>query len=57
MPLVWPQKTVLWQTDDEWYQLDQTKSTTKYLGFFNSTCVPPRFPVCHLQIFHPGLSK
>lgn len=36
MPLVWPQKTVLFQTDDEWYQLDQMKSTTKYIGFFNS---------------------
>lgn len=36
MPLIWPQKTVLFQTDDEIYQLEQTKATTKYIGFFNS---------------------
>jgi tripeptidyl-peptidase-1 len=36
MPLIWPQKTVLYQVDDEFYQLEQTKSTTEYIGFFNS---------------------
>jgi tripeptidyl-peptidase-1 len=36
IPLVYPQKTVLFQTDDEWYQLDQQKATTQYAGFFNT---------------------
>jgi tripeptidyl-peptidase-1 len=36
IPLVHPQRTVLWQTDDEWYQLDQQKATTRYTGFFNT---------------------
>ncbi|KAK4663786.1 uncharacterized protein QC763_502840 [Podospora pseudopauciseta] len=36
IPLVWPQKTVLFQTDDEWYQQDQTRADTRYPGFFNT---------------------
>ncbi|RKU41457.1 hypothetical protein DL546_002597 [Coniochaeta pulveracea] len=36
IPLIYPQKTVLFQTDDEWYQLDQQKATTMYAGFFNT---------------------
>lgn len=36
IPLIWPQKSVLFQTDDEWYQQDQTQPTTRYPGFFNS---------------------
>jgi tripeptidyl-peptidase-1 len=36
IPLVWPQKTVLFQTDDEWYQKDQLRADSKYPGFFNS---------------------
>ena len=30
-PLIWPQKTVLFQTDDEWYE-----STGNFSGFWNS---------------------
>lgn len=36
IPLIWPQKTVLFQTDDEWYQKNQLQADTKYPGFFNS---------------------
>ncbi len=36
IPLVWPQSTVLWQTDDDWYELDQARAETKYNGFFNT---------------------
>ncbi|KAH8885350.1 subtilisin-like protein [Thozetella sp. PMI_491] len=36
IPLIWPQGTVLWQTDDEWYERDQGRSDTKYNGFFNT---------------------
>lgn len=36
IPLVWPQKTVLFQADDEWYQQDMLTSTTVWTGFFNS---------------------
>lgn len=56
MPLVWPQKTVLFQVDDEWYQLDQTKETTKYIGFFNSTSfssAPSRSSACQVDNHNP----
>ncbi|KAK0625070.1 Pro-kumamolisin, activation domain-containing protein [Bombardia bombarda] len=36
IPLVWPQKTVLWQTDDEWYETNQLRANTRYPGFFNT---------------------
>ncbi|KAK3997729.1 putative protease [Cladorrhinum sp. PSN332] len=36
IPLIWPQKTILFQTDDEWYQQDQQRSDTRYTGFFNT---------------------
>lgn len=36
IPLVWPQRTVLWQQDDEWYQREQRRAGNKYPGFFNS---------------------
>ena len=36
IPLIWPQNTVLWQADDEWYEQDQAKANTKYNGFFNT---------------------
>ncbi len=42
MSLVYPQKTVLWQTDDEWYEQDVQKSNTVYNGFFNSKTAPSR---------------
>lgn len=43
IPLIWPQRTVLFQTDDEWYQKDQQRADSKYPGFFNSTFIhtPP----------------
>jgi tripeptidyl-peptidase I len=36
MPLVWPQETVLWQVEDEYYQKNQSTTGTVYKGFFNS---------------------
>lgn len=35
-PLIWPQGTVLFQTDDEYYEINQTSATTPYLGFYNT---------------------
>lgn len=35
-PLVWPQGAVLWQTDDEWYQRNQTDPRTPFKGYFNT---------------------
>ncbi|SPQ24197.1 5c144f50-d437-4163-8e69-cc08c50b03a7 [Thermothielavioides terrestris] len=35
-PLIWPQKTVLFQTDDEWYEQNQLQPDTQYPGFFNT---------------------
>ncbi|ORY56843.1 alkaline serine protease [Pseudomassariella vexata] len=34
--LIWPQQTVLFQVDDEYYQYNQTTSNTPYRGFFNN---------------------
>jgi hypothetical protein len=36
MPLVWPQETVLWQLEDEYYQHNQSLKNTVYKGYFNS---------------------
>jgi tripeptidyl-peptidase I len=36
MPLIWPQTTVLYQTDDEWYQQNMSRPGTAYMGFFNT---------------------
>ncbi|KXX79833.1 Tripeptidyl-peptidase sed1 [Madurella mycetomatis] len=36
IPLIWPQKSVLFQTDDEWYQRDQRRPSTRYTGYFNT---------------------
>ncbi|KXJ86084.1 peptidase S8/S53 domain-containing protein [Microdochium bolleyi] len=36
IPLIYPQKTVLFQTDDEWYERNQTDPNTKYFGFYNT---------------------
>ena len=35
-PLIWPQKTVLFQTDDQFYEINQTTAGTPYLGFWNT---------------------
>ncbi|KAL1840747.1 hypothetical protein VTK73DRAFT_3682 [Phialemonium thermophilum] len=35
-PLIWPQKTVLFQTDDQYYEINMTSANTPYLGFWNS---------------------
>ncbi|KAM7215665.1 alkaline serine protease [Rhypophila decipiens] len=35
-PLIWPQKTVLFQTDDQYYEINQTYQETPYLGFWNT---------------------
>lgn len=35
-PLIWPQKTVLFQSDDEFYEVNQTSPDTIYLGYWNT---------------------
>lgn len=35
-PLIWPQKTILFQTDDEFYELNETSADTRITGFFNN---------------------
>jgi tripeptidyl-peptidase I len=42
-PLIWPQKTVLFQADDQFYEINQGTVTTPYLGFYNSEFFP--FPL------------
>jgi len=36
MHLIWPQQTVLYQTDDQYIEINQTDANTPYLGFWNS---------------------
>ncbi|KAK4161699.1 putative protease [Cladorrhinum sp. PSN259] len=52
IPLIWPQKTVLFQTDDEWYQQDQTRSDTRYTGFFNTFFDALDGSYCELSAFN-----
>ncbi|KAL1837990.1 hypothetical protein VTJ49DRAFT_3158 [Mycothermus thermophilus] len=52
IPLVWPQKTVLFQTDDEWYQRDQQRAETKYPGFFNTFWDALDGSYCTLEAFN-----
>lgn len=35
-PLIWPQGTVLFQSDDQYYEINQSSLTTPYLGFYNT---------------------
>ncbi|KUI54358.1 Tripeptidyl-peptidase sed1 [Cytospora mali] len=35
-PIIWPQRTVLFQTDDQFYEVNQSSATTPYLGFYNT---------------------
>ncbi|KAK1766642.1 alkaline serine protease [Phialemonium atrogriseum] len=35
-PLIWPQNTVLFQTDDQYIEVNQTDPDTPYLGFWNT---------------------
>ncbi|KAI0123235.1 peptidase S8/S53 domain-containing protein [Xylariales sp. AK1849] len=35
-PLIWPQRTVLFQADDEYYEVNQTSAETPYLGYWNT---------------------
>jgi len=35
-PLIWPQKTVLFQEDDQWYEVNENEQDTPLLGFWNS---------------------
>ncbi|KAH8883036.1 alkaline serine protease [Thozetella sp. PMI_491] len=36
MPLVWPQQTILFQTDDQYYEISQTQGNTPWIGFWNT---------------------
>lgn len=35
-PLIWPQRTILFQTDDEFYERNQTSPNTPIRGFWNN---------------------
>lgn len=35
-PLIWPQRTILFQTDDQYVEVNQTDLHTPYLGFWNT---------------------
>lgn len=35
-PLIWPQKTVLFQTDDEFYEINESQLNTTLYGFYNT---------------------
>lgn len=35
-PLIWPQKTVLFQADDEYVEVNETQTGTPYWGFYNT---------------------
>ncbi|KAJ5754101.1 peptidase S8/S53 domain-containing protein [Penicillium nucicola] len=35
-PLIWPQKTVLFQTDDQFYEINSSSVNTPYVGFWNT---------------------
>ncbi|KAK0625146.1 alkaline serine protease [Bombardia bombarda] len=35
-PLIWPQKAVLFQTDDQYIEINQTELNTPFLGFWNT---------------------
>lgn len=35
-PLIWPQRTILFQTDDEFYELNETATNTPIKGFWNT---------------------
>ncbi|KAK3319647.1 alkaline serine protease [Cercophora scortea] len=50
-PLIWPQKTVLFQTDDQYYEINQTTLTTPYLGFWNTFFDALDGSYCHFSAF------
>ncbi|KAK4234765.1 peptidase S8/S53 domain-containing protein [Achaetomium macrosporum] len=55
IPLIWPQKSILFQTDDEWYQKNQLQPDTKYPGFFNTFYDALDASYCTLAAFnHTG---
>lgn len=35
-PLIWPQRTILFQTDDEFYEVNETSANTPIRGFWNT---------------------
>ena len=43
-PLIWPQKEVLFQTDDQYIEVNQTDLHTPYLGFWNSRSTSAHLP-------------
>lgn len=43
--LIWPQDTVLYQVDDEWYQSIYQTDPAAYTGFFNSKAATPLIPI------------
>jgi hypothetical protein len=53
MPLIWPQKAILFQTDDEYYEmLEQNPvGSNQYPGFWNSEC----WTHSRLLVFWPSI--
>ena len=47
-PLIWPQRTILFQTDDQYIEINQTDLHTPYLGFWNS-----ELPLFHIYTTIP----
>ncbi|KAK3306236.1 peptidase S8/S53 domain-containing protein [Chaetomium strumarium] len=55
IPLIWPQMSILFQTDDEWYQQNQLQPDTQYPGFFNTFFDALDESYCTLSAFnHTG---
>ncbi len=36
-PLIWPQKVVMFQVDDQYYERAQLRPNSPFIGFYNST--------------------
>lgn len=36
IPMIYPQKTILFQTDDQYVEINQTSATTPFIGFWNT---------------------
>lgn len=62
-PLIWPQKEILFQTDDQYYEINQTTENTPYLGFWNSKSWPSSIrlhrpePCAYMPPFQPSMMR
>lgn len=56
MPLIYPQQAILFQTDDEYYEISQTQSS-EYSGFWNSKYITFAPVYCLLPLVLNTLSN